>query len=87
MAIVTELDLPVFDYADPALGERFHPTMNGLREQGWVAAAAPCRQPRRARALRHHRRALAPDHLTGEPDDDTLTGVDGLHALSVRFHR
>lgn len=37
-----ELDLPTFDYLDPTLvGDRFHETMNGLREQSWLAAVEP----------------------------------------------
>lgn len=41
MALVTELDLPAFDYADPELrGPRYHETMASLREQGWLAASA-----------------------------------------------
>ena len=41
MALVTELDLPAFDYSDPALrGPRYHETMASLREQGWLAASA-----------------------------------------------
>jgi cytochrome P450 len=41
MALVTELDLPAFDYSDPALrGPRYHETMARLREQGWLAASA-----------------------------------------------
>src|SRR4051794_9931671 len=40
MALVTELELPAFDYADPALrGPRYHETMASLREQGWLAAS------------------------------------------------
>jgi cytochrome P450 len=40
MALVSELDLPVFDYTDPALrGERFHTEMAAVREQGWLAQA------------------------------------------------
>ncbi|HKE78045.1 MAG TPA: cytochrome P450 [Solirubrobacteraceae bacterium] len=39
MALVTELDLPVLDYTDPALrGPVFHPRMAELRAQGWLAA-------------------------------------------------
>ena len=38
MTLVSELELPVFDYSDPAMrGERFHREMNGLRAQGWLA--------------------------------------------------
>jgi cytochrome P450 len=41
MALVTELDLPAFDYTDPALrGPRYHETMASLRERGWLAASA-----------------------------------------------
>jgi cytochrome P450 len=41
MAAVSELDLPVLDYADPALrGARFHERMAELRERGWLAATA-----------------------------------------------
>ncbi len=40
MALVSELDLPVFDYMDPSLrGERFHAAMAEVREQGWLAQA------------------------------------------------
>jgi cytochrome P450 len=39
MALVSELDLPVLDYTDPALrGPAFHPRMAELRAQGWLAA-------------------------------------------------
>ena len=38
MALVSDLELPVVDYTDPALrGERFHETTLALREQGWLA--------------------------------------------------
>ena len=38
MPLVTDLDLPAFDYMDPALrGERFHHRMSDLRAQGWLA--------------------------------------------------
>jgi len=38
MALVTEIDLPTLDYLGPELkGERFHETMNALREQHWLA--------------------------------------------------
>jgi cytochrome P450 len=37
MALVTDLELPVFDYTDTSLrGERFHDTMRELRGQGWL---------------------------------------------------
>ena len=40
MALVTELDLPAFDYTDAELrGQRFHEAMRELRAQGWLAAA------------------------------------------------
>ena len=40
MALVSELDLPVFDYMDPSLrGERFHAAMTEVRERGWLAQA------------------------------------------------
>jgi cytochrome P450 len=40
MALVTELELPAFDYADVSLrGERFHAAMAEVREQGWLAEA------------------------------------------------
>jgi cytochrome P450 len=40
MALVTELDLPSFDYSDPTLrGPRYHETMASLRERGWLAAS------------------------------------------------
>jgi cytochrome P450 len=39
MALVTELELPAFDYMDPALrGERFHAAMRELSEHGWLAS-------------------------------------------------
>jgi cytochrome P450 len=39
MALVSDLDLPVLDYTDPALrGPAFHPRMAELRGQGWLAA-------------------------------------------------
>src|SRR3954470_9728026 len=39
MALLSELDLPVLDYTDPALrGPAFHPRMAELRERGWLAA-------------------------------------------------
>lgn len=39
MTLVTDLDLPAFDYTDAELhGARFHATMHELREQGWLAA-------------------------------------------------
>jgi cytochrome P450 len=38
MALVSELELPVFEYMDPSLrGERFHETMARLRGAGWLA--------------------------------------------------
>jgi cytochrome P450 len=40
MALVSELDLPAFDYTDPTLrGERFHAAMAQVRETGWLAQA------------------------------------------------
>jgi cytochrome P450 len=40
MALVSELELPVFDYTDSSLrGERFHEAMAEVREQGWLAQA------------------------------------------------
>jgi len=39
MTLVTDLDLPAFDYTDAELhGPRFHATMRELRTQGWLAA-------------------------------------------------
>jgi cytochrome P450 len=39
MTLVDELELPRFDYTDPALrGARFHSAMRDLRAQGWLAA-------------------------------------------------
>jgi cytochrome P450 len=39
MTLVGELELPSFDYTDPAMrGERFHAAMRELREQGWLAS-------------------------------------------------
>ncbi len=38
MTLVGELELPTFDYTDPAMrGERFHAAMGELRAQGWLA--------------------------------------------------
>jgi cytochrome P450 len=38
MALVSELELPVFDYSDPAMrGERFHTAMREVRSHGWLA--------------------------------------------------
>jgi cytochrome P450 len=38
MALVSELELPAFDYTDPSMrGERFHLAMGELRAQGWLA--------------------------------------------------
>src|SRR3954463_3586779 len=40
MALVTELDLPSFDYTDPTLrGPHYHETMAALRSRGWLAAS------------------------------------------------
>ena len=39
MPLVTDLDLPAFDYTDADLhGPRFHATMRELRTQGWLAS-------------------------------------------------
>ncbi len=39
MPLVTDLDLPAFDYTDADLhGPRFHATMQELRAQGWLAS-------------------------------------------------
>ena len=39
MAMVSELQLPGFDYTDPSLrGERFHDAMRELRARGWLAS-------------------------------------------------
>src|SRR5215210_7156693 len=39
MTAVGELELPAFDYTDPALrGPRFHAEMRALRERGWLAS-------------------------------------------------
>src|SRR4029077_4957674 len=39
MALVSELELPGFDYTDPSLrGERFHEAMRELRARGWLAS-------------------------------------------------
>ena len=39
MTLVTDLDLPAFDYTDADLhGPRFHATMRALRAEGWLAA-------------------------------------------------
>ena len=38
MTLVTDLDIPRFDYTEPGLsGERFHEVMRELREQSWIA--------------------------------------------------
>jgi cytochrome P450 len=38
MTVVSDLDLPHFDYTQPDLsGEKFHKTMQALREQSWIA--------------------------------------------------
>lgn len=38
MTLVSELELPAFDYTDPAMrGERFHAAMGELRAEGWLA--------------------------------------------------
>ena len=38
MTVVSDLDLPSFDYTDPELrGDRFHETMQKLREESWIA--------------------------------------------------
>jgi cytochrome P450 len=38
--LVTELELPAFDYTDPSMrGERFHEAMGELRSTGWLAHA------------------------------------------------
>ena len=38
MALVSELELPTFDYTDPSMrGERFHGAMAELRGEGWLA--------------------------------------------------
>ena len=40
MTLVSELELPVFDYTDPALrGESFHEGMRAVRREGWLAQA------------------------------------------------
>jgi cytochrome P450 len=40
MALVTDLDLPAFDYSDPSLrGPKYHETMGALRSKGWLAAS------------------------------------------------
>ncbi|MGO9322591.1 MAG: cytochrome P450 [Solirubrobacteraceae bacterium] len=38
MALVSDLELPAFDYTDPSLrGDRFHAAMSELQAQGWLA--------------------------------------------------
>src|SRR5580693_2172076 len=40
MPVVSELELPAFDYTDVSLrGERFHAAMAEVSEQGWLASA------------------------------------------------
>ena len=40
VTLISELDLPEFDYTDSSLrGQRYHDTMAGLRRQGWLAAS------------------------------------------------
>jgi cytochrome P450 len=42
MPLVTELDLPSFDYTDASItGPRFHEAMEALRERSWIARAEP----------------------------------------------
>jgi cytochrome P450 len=42
VTVVTELDLPAFDYTDEALaGPRFHTALNELRSETWIARAEP----------------------------------------------
>jgi cytochrome P450 len=39
MALVSELELPVFDYTDSSLkGERYHEAMREIRARGWLAS-------------------------------------------------
>ena len=39
MAVVTDLELPHFDYFDPELrGQKLHDTVNGMAAESWVAA-------------------------------------------------
>ena len=39
MALVSDLELPSFDFMDASLrGDRFHDTMASLRERSWIAA-------------------------------------------------
>src|SRR3954452_17861176 len=39
MALVSDLELPSFDFMDASLrGDRFHDTMAALRERSWLAA-------------------------------------------------
>ncbi|HEX5851458.1 MAG TPA: hypothetical protein VFY36_00035, partial [Solirubrobacteraceae bacterium] len=38
MALVTELELPAFDYMDASMrGDRFHAAMSDIRSRGWLA--------------------------------------------------
>jgi len=40
MTLVSELELPSFDYTDPSMrGDRFHAAMGEVRAQGWLAQA------------------------------------------------
>jgi len=40
MTLVSDLQLPAFDYTEPSLrGERFHDAMAALRDRGWLAQA------------------------------------------------
>lgn len=40
MTLVTELELPAFDYTDPSMrGESFHRAMSEVRSKGWLAQA------------------------------------------------
>ena len=49
MALVTELDLPVLDYTDPALrGERFHETLEELRARTWICSGRSSARPPRS---------------------------------------
>ena len=38
MNLVSDLDLPAFDYAEPDVpADRYHAQLAGIRQQGWLA--------------------------------------------------
>ena len=81
MTLVSELELPVFDYSDPSMrGERFHAAMNELRAQGWLAEGPfgyISARPRVGRVL--------PAHALGDlPGDEDRRDLRGQRGAAVR---